>query len=162
LEQYRAWFQGECNSIVVEPGLTVSVKLFSVNSPAPPWTLHLAIIFPDGMYICIYEHYRSLAKADGGGGRLQYISYHYGPASAQKDADGFPVKSDECILRIDDAPRWGKHAHYEGEDHIPERRLPGLNFDAITAFDFIKAVKAYRETNRPLHEILGFEVSPKV
>jgi hypothetical protein len=40
--------------------------------------------------------------------------------------------------------------------------LIGLDFDAITPFDFIKAVIAHRETKMPLHEILGFEVAPKV
>lgn len=142
----------------MESGLTVLVDLYAVDSPSPPWVMQFGIIYSDGMYIRIYEHYRSLSKAAGGGGRLQHLSYHYGPASAERDEDGFPVKADECVLRIDNAPNWGKHAHYGGEDHIPEQRLVGLDFDAITPFDFIKAVMMHRKTKRPLHEILGFEV----
>jgi hypothetical protein len=38
----------------------------------------------------------------------------------------------------------------------------GLDFDAITPFDFIRAVEDHRTTSRPLHEILGFEVKAAI
>ncbi len=142
--------------------MTVLVDLFAVAGPSPPWTMQFGIIYPDDMYIRIYEHYRSLSKGEGGGGRLQYLSYHYGPSSSDRDEDGFPVKVDEFVLRIDIDERSKRHAHYGGEDHIPDQRLIGLDFDSITPFDFIKAVMAHRKTTKPLHEILGFEVAPKV
>lgn len=145
----------------MESGLTVLVDLFAVAGPSPPWALQFAIIYPDDMYIRIYEHYRSLSRASGGGGRLQHLSYHYGPVSTERDEDGFPVKVDDCILRIDIDERSKRHAHYRGEDHIPEKRLIGLNFDVITPFDFIRAVVAHRKTTKPLHEIIGFEVAEK-
>jgi hypothetical protein len=121
------------------------------------------MIFPDGgMYASIYEHYRELPRAVGAGGRLQRFSYHYGPCSSERDEMGFPVRQDDCEIRIDISWKLERHAHYAGENHIHQNRLIGLDFDAITPFDFIKAVIAHRETKMPLHEILGFEVAPKV
>lgn len=114
------------------------------------------------MYIRVYEHYRELAKAFGGGGRLQYFSYHYGPCSEDQDSGGFPERLDECVLRIDVDWKSNRHAHYDGEDHIPENRLIGLDFDAITPFHFIRAVLEHRKTKRPLPEILGFKVAATI
>ena len=110
------------------------------------------------MYIRIYEHYRELSRIEGGGGRLQFLSYHYGQCGDERDEDGIPTMEDHCTLRIDIDIRSKRHAHYNGEDHILEERLVGLNFDAITPFDFIRAVEEHRATSRPLHGILGFEV----
>lgn len=129
-----------------------------MNDPAPPWSIIFGIIYADAMYIRIYEHYRELPRSDGGGGRLQFLSYHYGRCGNERDDDGIPTMEDHCALRIDIDKRSKRHAHYNGEDHIPEERLVGLNFDAVTAFDFIRAVEEHRTTSRPLHQILGFEV----
>jgi hypothetical protein len=159
LDDYQAWFQGECDTIVLRPGFSVvDPKVEAVDDPSPPWSVIFAIIYDDGMYVRIYEHYRELSKSDGGGGRLQYLSYHYGPCSEGRDDDGFPVMEDRCILRIDIDFRSKRHAHYDGEEHIPEERLLGLDFGTITPFDFIRAVEQYRATQKPLPEILGFEV----
>jgi hypothetical protein len=114
------------------------------------------------MYIRIYEHYRQLSKMEGGGGRLKYFSYHYGKCGEGLDEDGFPERESICVLRIDVDQRHRRHAHYQGEDHVPEARLVGLDFDAITPFDFIRAVEDHRTTSRPLHEILGFEVKAAI
>ncbi len=46
------------------------------------------------------------------------------------------------------------------QDHIPETRLTGLDFDSIDPFRFIRAVEEHRKSLRPLHEILGFKVEP--
>jgi len=159
LDDYQAWFQGECNTIVLRSGFSVvDPKVEAVNDPAAPWSVIFAIIYDDGMYIRIYEHYRELSKREGGGGRLQYFSYHYGPCSEERDDDEFPVMEDRCILRIDIDHRSQRHAHYEGEDHIPKERLVGLNFDSLTPFSFIRAVEQHRATQKPLTEIFGFEV----
>ena len=130
----------------------------AVNDPAPPWSIGFAIIYEDAMYIKITEHYRQLAKREGGGGRLQFMSYHYGACGDERDDDGFPYKEDQCALRIDIDKRSLRHAHWNGEDHIPEHRLMGLDFEAITPSVFIRAVEEHRATGRPLPEILGFEV----
>jgi len=67
---------------------------------------------------------------------------------------------DEFELRID-VDRWHeRHAHYQKENHIPEARLPGLDFDEINPFKFIRAVEEHRRTLKPLHEILEFTVEP--
>lgn len=136
-------------------------RITAVNDPAPPWTIIFAIIYDDAMYIRIYEYYRQLSKIEGGGGKLKCFSYHYGQCGEERDEDGFPAKEDGCILRID-IDRRSRHAHYNGEDHIPEARLVGLDFDAITSFDFIRAVEKHRATSIPLHEILRFEVKTAI
>lgn len=130
----------------------------AVNDPAPPWALAFAIIYDDWMYIRIWETYRELTKREGGGGRLQYFSYHYGRCDEERDEDGFPGRENDCVLRIDIDERSQRHAHYNGEDHIPEERLVGLDFETITPFEFIRAVEEHRETAKPIPEILGFEV----
>lgn len=110
------------------------------------------------MYIWLWEHYRELSRREGAGGRLQYFSYHYGPGGRERDGDGFPVWSDDCVLRIDLDLRHGRHAHYAGENHILEPRLIGLDFDHLTPFAFIRAVEEFRVSSKPLPELLGFEV----
>ncbi|HVC47485.1 MAG TPA: hypothetical protein VND90_09595 [Terracidiphilus sp.] len=158
-DEYRTWLQDECNAIVLQPGFSIVTPIIVAGKdPLPPWTIKFAIIYDDGMYIRIYEHYRELAKKDGGGGRLHILSYHYGPCSEERDEDGFPYKEDNCVLRIDIDTISKRHAHYNGENHIPEERLVGLNFETISLSDFIRAVENHRKTSKPLPGILGFEV----
>lgn len=159
LAEYQAWFQRECNQLVLKPGFTlVGPFLDAARDPAPPWSLDFAIVYDDSMYIRISENYRALSKNEGGGGCLQYFSYHYGPCTTERDEDGFPVFLEDCELRID-IDRWSKrHIHYAGENHVPEVRLPGLDFNKISPFDFIRAVEEYRATQMALHELLGFKV----
>jgi hypothetical protein len=159
-DEYVAWFQGGCNSIPLEPGFSiVQPEINAINNPAPPWSIAFAIIYDDGVYIRIFEHYRELSRRDGSGGRLQYLSYHYGPCGTERDEGGFPTREDNCVLRIDiDQSVTPKHAHYAGENHISEHRLKGLDFSTLTPFDFIRAVEEHRKTSKPLAAILGFEV----
>jgi hypothetical protein len=160
-DEYQVWFQRECNAIPLKPGCSaIGPQYTAVNDPDPPWTIILAILYSDGMYVRIYEHYRELSQGEGGGGRLQWLSYHYGRCSDERDDDGFPNKEDDCTLRIDIDHRNKEHAHYDGENHIPAHRLVGLDFETITPFDFIGAVERHRTTHRPLPEILEFEVRP--
>jgi hypothetical protein len=112
------------------------------------------------MYIRIAENYRQLPRIDGGGGCLQYFSYHYGPCTDTRDDEGFPLFSERFELRIDIDRQYKRHIHYMKENHIPEARLPGLNFDSIDPFKFIRAVEEHRKTSVPLPDILGFKVVP--
>lgn len=111
------------------------------------------------MYVRIVENYRPLRKSDGGGGCLQYFSYHYGPCTDTRDSEGFPLFSGDYELRVD-IDRHNRHVHYLNEDHIPEARLPGLDFESIDPFKFIRAIEEHRKSSKPLHEILGFNVEP--
>jgi hypothetical protein len=162
LAEYEAWFEGECNKLALEPGLIIVGPFTDACScpDSPPWDSDFAIIYPDGMYIRVGEYYRQLPKVDGGGGCRQSFKFHYGPCSDSRDSEGFPVFSEEFELRIDIDRLHGRHIHYEKVDHIPEARLPGLNFDSIDPFKFIRAVEEHRRTLKPLHKILGFMVVP--
>jgi hypothetical protein len=162
LTEYEAWFQGECNNLALESGFSVVGPFLDASGdPAsPPWQLDFAIIYPDGMYIRIVENYRELPKRDGGGGCLQYFSYHYGPCTKERDKYGFPEPLKDFELRIDLDPWSLRHIHYAGENHIPEVRLPGLDFNKINPFEFIRAVEEHRKGLKPMHEILGFKVEP--
>lgn len=161
LAEYEAWFEGECNNLTLEPGFTVVGPFTDATGHpgSPPWRSDFAIIYPDGMYIRVVENYRPLPKRYGGGGCLQYLSYHYGPCTNVRDSEGFPVFIAECELRVD-IDRWDRHIHYMNEDHIPAVRLPGLDFERIDPFEFIRAVEEHRKSSKPLHEILGFKVEP--
>ena len=128
------------------------------RTDSPPWGLEFAILYSDGMYIRIGEYYRELSRIEGGGGSLKYFAYHYGPYAGPLGPEGFPVMTKQVELRIDVDERHKRHAHYGGEDHIPESRLKGLNFETIDPFQFIGAVEEHRQHKRPLHEILGFVV----
>lgn len=164
---YEAWLRSESKKIATEPGAIVVGGVNPLGEPdSPPWYLDIAIIFRDNMYIRVAEYYRPLPKAIGGGGCLDTFSYHYGPCTSTRDADGFPKYSARYDLRIDrhkidNQPRVN-HAHYMRENHIPESRLSGLDFSQIDPFKFIQAVREHRQfSTKPLHEILGFKVVPK-
>ena len=159
---YKAWFQRECDGITLESGFTHVGPILDPlpNTDFPPWGLDFAILYTDGMYIRVGEYYRPLPRHAGGGGCLQYLSYHYGPYGDPLGRDGFPVFTKDVVLRIDIDERSKRHAHYQQEDHIPEARLAGLDFDAIDPFQFIRAVEEHRRDGKSLHEILGFKVEP--
>ncbi len=114
------------------------------------------------MYIRVGEYYRQLPKADGSGGCRQSFSFHYGPCTDSRNDEGFPVFLKKFELRIDIDRLHKRHIHYMKADHIPESRLPGLDFDSIDPFEFIRAVEKHRKSKSsiPLHEILGFKVEP--
>ena len=162
LAEHEAWFEGKCCKHTFEPGL---IFVGPITDPlrypdSPPWSSSFAIIYPDEMYIRIAEYYRQLSRSEGGGGCLEILAYHYGPCTDTRDDKGFPVFSKEFELRIDIDRRYGRHIHYMKEDHIPEARLPGLDFDSIDPFKFIRAVEEHRKSSAPLDEILGFKVVP--
>jgi hypothetical protein len=160
---YEAWLRSESKKIVTGPGVAVVGGVNPLGEPdSAPWHLDVAIIFQDSRYIRVFEYYRPLPKASGGGGCLDAFSYHYGPCTATRDADGFPKYLSRFDLRIDRDKKDKNHAHYMKENHIPEARLPGLDFDQIDPFKFIQAVLEHREyPAKPLHETLGFKVAPK-
>jgi len=163
LAEYEAWFEGECNRLAPESGIII-VGPFTDPLGCPdsaPWDSDFGIIYPDGKYIRIGEYYCQLPKREGGGGCLKYFKYHYGPCTNSRDSDGFPFFSDDFELRIDIDRRYGRHIHYMNQNHIPEDRLPGLDFDKIDPFEFIRAVEEHRKSSIPLHQILGFEVVEK-
>jgi hypothetical protein len=162
LANYEAWFSSECSKLTIEPGLEIVGPFTSAlgNPDAPPWDADFAIVYPDGKYIRVSEYYRPLSKQLGGGGCLDQFSYHYGPCTTTRDADGFPKFSKRFDLRIDKDQQFQYHAHYLGENHIPASRLPGLDFLNIDPFKFIRAIEEHRKFGKPLHEILGFKVEP--
>jgi hypothetical protein len=162
LAEYEAWLEEGCNSLDLEPGFTVVGPIVTAlgNPASAPWDSDFAIIYSNGMYIRIGEYYRMLPRRDGGGGCLEYYSYHYGPCTSTRRKDGFPALSKKFELRIDIDRPHERHIHYLKEDHIPEARLPDLDFNKIDPFKFIRAIEEHRKTSKPLHEILGFTVEP--
>jgi hypothetical protein len=158
--EYEAWFEDECNKLTVEPGFTVVGPFIDpcAGPDSPPWNSDFAIIYPDQMYFRVGEYYRQLPKAEGGGGCRHSFKFHYGPCTNARDEEGFPAFSNKFELRIDIDRLHGRHIHYMKEDHIPEARLPGLDFDSIDPFEFIRAVEEHRKSSKSLHEILGFRV----
>ena len=162
LAEYEAWFEGGCNKLILDPGLTIVGPFTDACGcpDSPPWNSDFAVIYPDNMYIRVGEYFRPLPKWEGGGGCLEHFSYHYGPCTNKRDAEGFPTALKRFELRIDIDRQYKRHIHYMKENHIPEVRLPGLNFDSIDPFKFIRAVEEHRKSSVPLHDILGFKVVP--
>jgi hypothetical protein len=162
LDDYEAWFLGECKKLAIKPGFTVVGPFTNAlgEPDAAPWDSDFAIIYPNKMYVRVVEYYRPLSKRFQGGGCLETFSYHYGPCTSARDSDGFPKFSKRFELRIDIDQRYKRHIHYLNEDHIPESRVPGLDFKTIDPFKFIRAVEEHRKSSKPLHEILGFKVDP--
>lgn len=160
LAEYEAWIESECDKLALDPDLTI-VGPFTdaLGCPdSPPWNSDFAIIYPGGMYVRVFEYYRPLPRRAGGGGCLERFSYHYGPCSTARDSDGFPPLTKKFELRIDKDQRHGRHIHYMKENHIPEVRSPGLDFDNIDPFKFIHAVEEHRKSSVPLDDILRFKV----
>ena len=90
------------------------------------------------------------------------FSYHYGDWNGLVDSDGYPEQIAQVDLRIDkeSSTKYPDHIHYAGENHVACTRVMGLDFEAITPFDFIRAVLEHRNTSKHFSEILGFEVLP--
>lgn len=162
-ENYAAWFESEEVFLALKPGLVLKgPKIYSLGQPdAAPWQLDWAIIFSDGKHIRVTENYCQLSKTFKGAGKRQYLSYHYGDCSPDRDEEDFPKFIEQVDLRIDIDETSKKHIHYDAEDHIPEVRVNGLKFDKICPFTFIRAILEHRNTGRALHEIIGFTVEPQ-
>ncbi len=122
LAEYLAWFEDECNRLILEPGLTVVGPFIDpLGDPdSSPWRSDLAIIYPDRMYIRVGEYYRQLPRVEGGGGCRQYFKFHYGPCTDERDSEEFPVFSKKFDLRIDVDRPHQRHIHYMKQDHIYE------------------------------------------
>jgi len=161
LAEYEAWFESECNKLTLDPGFSVVGPFIAPRGiPGfPPWHSDFAIIYPDHMYIRVAEYYEESSQLYRICGYRRYFAYHYGKCSDQRDEDGFPCRIKAVNLRIEQDNKNGCHAHHLNPNHIPQSRLPGLDFDRIDPFEFIRAVDEHRRPLRPLHEILGFNWS---
>ncbi|MGB8260834.1 MAG: hypothetical protein WCE75_10810 [Terracidiphilus sp.] len=132
-----------------------------------PWQLKWAVLFRDGLYAQATENY-ILTKFSGLGERKDF-AFHYGQTPATFYPDGFPdYRKSGCsaIIRIDNHSPYdplsggGPHMHYNGEDHIGQSRVNGLDILNSDLFHFMDAVSEHRKTGRAFHEILNFTVQP--
>ncbi len=91
--------------------------------------------------------------------RVQF-TLHYGRESSQKDANGCPKQIKSTDIRFDLSTDQHKaHLHYQGEDHIAQSRVSGLEIRSLSIFDFIKGIEQHRATGDPLHDCFGFKVT---
>jgi hypothetical protein len=166
--EYATWFWAEHAKYVLEQGAREIGPRLRPTSPCGPvpWQLKWAVLFDDGFYAQVTENY-TLTKFSGQGDRKDF-SFHYGQTPAIFDTDGFPIYRNlgsPAIIRIDnhrpyDPPWGGPHLHYNGEDHIGQHRVGGLDILKVDLFNFMEAVRKYRKTGLPFQEILNFTVQP--
>jgi hypothetical protein len=162
--EYKAWFTGEYETFtlpmnVVECGPFIG-PTFAPD--LPPWKLNWWLIFQeDNHVISCSEYFEGVRKRPAAGQKSQF-SYHYGLHSNKTDSRGCPKHSTrvDTLLRIDLAPHYADHIHFEGVDHIPQTSLTGnLIILDTTMFGFINRVLQHRLTRKPLNQCFEFEVS---
>ena len=159
--EYATWFWAEHAKYVLEQGAReVGPRLRPTSPCGPvPWQLKWAVLFDGGFYAQVTENYTP-TKFSGQGERKDF-AFHYGQTPSSFDPNGFPIYQKRGLpatIRIDcDVPS-GPHIHYNGEDHIEQSRVIGLNILKSDLFDFMEAVREHRKTGQPFHEILNFTV----
>lgn len=123
-----------------------------------PWLLDWAVIFSDGNYMRVKESFRRCGQPHSGLGQRLHFSYHYGLASQDRDASGFPdINNSHNILRIDE-DRYGPHLHTKSEDHIPQERVMQYNIHEADPFQFVKMLIEHRKSGENLLELLNITV----
>lgn len=124
-----------------------------------PWLLDWAVIFEDNNYVRVKESFRRCGYPDSGLGERQHFSYHYGPAHAGRDAQGFPETrgAPSAMIRIDE-DRQGPHLHLDNENHIPQDRVDGYVIRDANMVDFLQAVIAHRKSGQSLVDLLHLTV----
>jgi hypothetical protein len=161
-DQYIARLQSEFAAIQIEPGCNIlgPVLECTVLPDLPPWWFELFILFDDGMYIRVWEHFNNVAGSRRHGQRA-YFSFHYGLTPAGRDINGRPIwnNSDSVELRIDLDSWNADHLHYRGENHIPQSRVKNMVISEMDIGRFLKGIMESRGSKRPIHEIFGFEIT---
>lgn len=161
--EYEKWLTDQVAGIALEQGC-VGIGPYAtptVTPNKPPWQMEWTVIFPDGLYFRVKENWFRRGSHLGGGGYRKQFSFHYGPANPATDAEGLPMPSAAypATIRIDQDDRIGPHIHFEGEDHIPQRRVRNLRISDADAFDFIRAVIEHRITHDKFDKIMQFMVT---
>jgi hypothetical protein len=161
---YSAWFDNEYARFKIPDGC-VECGPFrgptTIDPSRPPWQLRWWLVFSDGLYLSCTEYFDPRSGAPSSAGHLSQFSYHYGKHPGRTDKRGCPKHSSgaNTLLRIDFAPDYGYHIHFQGVDHIPQSDLTGkLVIKEQTMFDFIRRILFHRETGTPINECFNFEV----
>jgi hypothetical protein len=159
--QYRTRFIQRHNALRLTAGATeCGPFLRATRWPTlPPWKLFWCILYTDRKYIRLVEYFDvDSVRGNAHGTRVQF-GFHYGPTSSGRDRHGCPRPIPDTEIRIDlSTDQYGAHIHYQGEDHIPQSRIDGLNISSLEPFGFIERVEDHRSTGNPLHDCFGFTV----
>jgi hypothetical protein len=156
--EYELWFRNLYNHFSLEAGAQeLGPFLRRTAGPAEHhWKVDWVILFADGMHLRLKETYSPRALARGGGGERKHFSYHYGNTPASVGPDGFPEpKLSTPTIRLDH-DRFGPHAHFNGQDHLKQDRIQGLQLGSAEMFVFLDAIVEHRKTQRPIDKLLGF------
>jgi len=162
--EYELWLAKQAVNTSFEEGC-VHIGPYAtptVEPNKPPWDFEWTVLFKDGHYLRVVEHWYRRGSHLGGGGYRKTFSFHYGPANPSRSTEGVPVPSDAypAILRIDSDDDWrGPHLHLDGEDHIHQSRVKNLRISDIDPFDFIKAVMEHRKSGEKFEKIMSFTVT---
>ena len=162
--EYETWLSGQVDSLVLESG---SIQIGPYTTPTvapnkPPWDMEWTVLFRDGMYFRVVEHWYRRSSALGGHGYRKTFSFHYGPTNPRKDDEGIPFPSDRfpAMIRIDLDVDWrGPHIHFNGEDHILQGRVKNLRISDVEPFEFIRAVMQHRASGETFDKIMQFTVT---
>jgi hypothetical protein len=121
------------------------------------WTLEWLLVFPDGYYVRIWEHYN---KIKGSSSSVRHaFSFHYGPTEPGRKPGAYRVGG-PVAMRVDKPPDGEPtHLHYANPtQHYQQEHVSGLSLDLLEMFDWLGAVLRHREQRRPLNEVLGFQL----
>lgn len=121
------------------------------------WTFRWSLIFTDGKYIRIWEHYSKVARLSTS--HRSRFALHYGPLSG-READGEPkyAATDPVEIRIDNINN-PSHLHWQApEPHYFQDRIRGLDLGSVDRHFFVKAILNHRRSGKPIDKLLGFRI----
>jgi hypothetical protein len=124
-----------------------------------PWAFDWALLFDDRLHIAIRERFVPTPKRFGPHGVRHMFTFHYGETPELFDPEGLPIRDNakETKLRID-LDRWGPHIHFQGQDHIPQSKVEGLDIKDADMFRFVSSVLQHRGSTEPLDSTFGFRL----
>jgi hypothetical protein len=162
LDAFEKWFDEEYDKVDLEQGARELGPLVrpTVEPGEPPWKLEWCIVFQDGKYIRVAETYEIESRYRGGGAYRTDFSFHYGNFPAGQNRGGWPVwrAENQFDIRIDHDPARKFHIHFNGENHIPQSRVKGMDISLQSVIAFVMSIHEHRRTGKPLDEVFGFTV----
>jgi hypothetical protein len=164
LADFENWFDVESEKVNLEEGVNQTGPFLrpTAEPGEPPWSVKWLIFFKNTKYLRLNESYYRKSSRSGGGAYRAHFSFHYGNIPPRQRGSGSLKwnKEEQVDIRIDLDARFGPHIHFDGDDHIPQSRVAGLQIGDQTMFTFIDRIQQHRKSGAAIEEVFGFKVEP--
>ena len=162
LADFETWFDVESDKVKLDDMVNQTGPFVrpTVEPGEPPWSVKWLLFFKDDKYLRLNENYYRRSSHSGGGAHRAQFSFHYGNIPPKRYGSLAWQKEEQVDLRFDLDGRIGPHIHFNGEDHILQSRVSGIQVTDQTMFTFIEGIRMHRQSGAPLETVFGFKVNP--